>query len=422
MRTSALLRDRRGNVLVMTALALPVLVGMTGLALEGANWYQVKRAMQNAADTAAVAAATNGGSSYLAEAQAVASQYGFTNGADHTDVSASNRAACPAGGSDCYSVTISRKIPLIFARIIGFTGNTAAGEASAVSLSSMAVAKQGRQPRKYCVMALDTTGEAIRSNGAPHADLTGCNIVSNADMNCNGHNLKATNADAVGKVDTCGLSRTSGVDPVVDPYAQLAPHIPNTRECGGKVTATSIKGDQNWTGTKVFCGDVNLTGDVTLKGNSATIVINNGSLNLDRYTFKTASGSTATIIFTGDNNYDHQVTGNKKGATLDIVAPSSGTWKGIAVYQAPLISNGVDLEYKGNKMDWAVTGVVYLPKADVTLSGAIGKGTANQSKCTILVVKTLLINGTGAMLSQDCESLGYTMPTGSTSGRASLVV
>ena len=45
-----------GNVLLLSAVAMPVLVGMAGLAIEGGNWYQTKRAMQNAADSAAIAA------------------------------------------------------------------------------------------------------------------------------------------------------------------------------------------------------------------------------------------------------------------------------------------------------------------------------------------------------------------------------
>lgn len=416
-----LLNDTRGNVLVMGALSMPVLIGMCGLAIEGGNWYQVKRAMQNTADTAAIAAATNGSSSYVAEARAVAAQYGFTHGEDTTTVEVSDTASCPGGGADCYSVTITQATPLIFAPVVGFEGNTTANGAQAVSIESMAVAKQGSEPRRYCVMALATSGEAIRSNGGPKADLSGCNIISNADMNCNGHDLKAVNADAVGYVDTCGASRTPNVDPVTDPYEDLAADIPSTSSCGSRPTATNISGSQSWTGTKVFCGDVNLKDNVTLTGGSVVIVINNGSLNLDRYVFKTDVGKRATIVFTGSNAYDHQITGDKKGALLDIVASDSGPWKGIAVYYDPNLTNGVDLDYNGNKMDWAITGVVYLPQSEVTFSGAVGKGSASTSKCMILVVNTLLINGTGALLSQDCETLGWTMPTGSMPGRVSLV-
>ena len=69
--------DRRGNVAVLTALLLPALMGTLGVGFEVSNWYVTKRSMQNAADAATLAAATNGAGGYVAEAKAVAAQYGF---------------------------------------------------------------------------------------------------------------------------------------------------------------------------------------------------------------------------------------------------------------------------------------------------------------------------------------------------------
>src|ERR1043166_10216087 len=101
-------RDRRGNVTVMMGFLLPPLIGTFGLGFEVANWYLSTRSMQNAADSAAVAIATTGGTGYLTEARAVAAQYGFTDGINHVTVTASNAAACPGGGTTCYSVTITQ--------------------------------------------------------------------------------------------------------------------------------------------------------------------------------------------------------------------------------------------------------------------------------------------------------------------------
>ncbi len=415
-----LLSDARGTVLVMAAFALPVLIGICGLALEGASWYQTTRAMQNAADTAAIAAATNGSAGAAAEARAVAGQYGFAHDGDATIVDVDDTAACPTGGpSKCYRVAITRKVPLLLAQVIGYSGTSLVSGKPAVALSSAAVAKPGSAPRKYCVMALATIGTALESNGAPKADLSGCNIVSNSDMNCNGHNLKADNADAVGYVDDCGISRTPNIEPVEDPYKSLADNIPAST-CT-KPSATSVTGNQAWTGTKTFCGDLNLTGDVTLTGDNVTIVIQNGSLNLGDSMLKTATGKTATIIFTGSDSYQHKINATKKGAILDIKAPDSGVWKGIAVYYDPAMTKNIDLDYDGNRPSYAITGVIYMPNSNVSFGGAVGKATSSTEKCMVLVVNTLEIHGTGAMLSGDCEALGYTMPTGNMPARASLV-
>lgn len=50
--------DQRGTVAVMMGLLFPVLIGGLGLGFEISTWYLRTRAMQNAADAAALAAAT----------------------------------------------------------------------------------------------------------------------------------------------------------------------------------------------------------------------------------------------------------------------------------------------------------------------------------------------------------------------------
>jgi uncharacterized membrane protein len=52
-----LARDTRGVVLVLVALLLPVLVGLTGLGVETGLWYAIKRQNQTAADEAAISGA-----------------------------------------------------------------------------------------------------------------------------------------------------------------------------------------------------------------------------------------------------------------------------------------------------------------------------------------------------------------------------
>jgi hypothetical protein len=89
--------------------------------------------MQNAADAAAIAAATgaNASTTYAAQAQAVASQLGFANGSGNVTVTASPSAAvvCPTKyansiSGNSYKVTISDNVPLFLSRVVGYAGNT----------------------------------------------------------------------------------------------------------------------------------------------------------------------------------------------------------------------------------------------------------------------------------------------------------
>src|SRR6516165_5084701 len=137
--------DRRGNVSILGGLLIVPLVGAMGVGFKITNWYLTKRAMQNAADAAVIAASTNGGSNYATEAKAVAAQYGFVDGSNNVTVTASNSAACPGGGNTCYSVTITDIVPLYLSLVVGFAGNTTIGSAAANSLTSSAVSTQGFQ-------------------------------------------------------------------------------------------------------------------------------------------------------------------------------------------------------------------------------------------------------------------------------------
>src|ERR1035437_6959712 len=176
----SLLADQRGTIAVMMAFLLPILVGGLGLGFEVSNWYLQTRAMQNAADSAAIAAATNGGSNYDVEAKAVAAQYGFVDGTNNVTVSASNTATCPAGGNTCYSVTITGLDALYLSQVVGFNGDTTVNGPKQPTLSSTAIAAQAIVQWPLCLLALNTTGTALRTNGAPNSNCDGCSVVSNA--------------------------------------------------------------------------------------------------------------------------------------------------------------------------------------------------------------------------------------------------
>lgn len=405
-------RDRRGNILVIFGFALPLLIGALGLAVDGSTWYETKRSLQNAADQAAVAAATNNTSTYDDEAKSVTARYGFTDGQANVTVSASDSATCPDGSSDCWSVTITKKVPLLFTQVVGFMGNTTIGSSSAESITATAIANRDNSPRQYCILALATKGNAVSftSNGGPKADLSGCNLMSNTGMTCNGHDLNADYGDAHGVNNGCGNVQTSNVDVATDPYLDRADNIPSNT-CSS-YAQTSLTGTYTDLGTdaapKKYCGDVKLTGDVVLKGTNIMIIYN-GQLNTNGKTIKTDTGAAATIVFSGDNasSATHAPTG---GGTLDIAAPKTGNWSGVALYQDPKLTKNVDISAAGNSPTWSLTGLVYLPHSSVTFSGIVNKS-ANGGSCFVMVVDNITVNGTGKILTHGgCEAAGLVMP------------
>jgi hypothetical protein len=432
----ALGADRRGNVAIVAAVAMPVLLGSMGIGAEVASWYTGKRNLQNAADSAAIAAATNADpSNYQAEALSVARKYGLQNGVDGVTVSAVNNAACPEGGNTCYRVNISRVQPLLLAQVVGFQGDLRLDGLPAKRISATALAYQAYAPRDYCVLALAGSGatEGIRANGSPNADLTGCSTMSNTSANCNGHTLKAEYSDAHVTSAGCGRRNTSNVDVVADPFASKASNIaanpcknpdyswiPTQKNDPALKSTNTFHGLDSRTSISI-CGDAQLDGPTLLTGGNVVITVYGGSLDLKGYTLQTMPGTTATIVFTGPQNSDHMHIPMGTGM-LDIQAPTSGPWKGVAIYQDPaLAAKYVEVKEAGNAPAWNITGLVYLSKATVTFSGIVNKSSYGKS-CFGLVTDNLTVNGTAEILAHgECPQAGLGLPTSNMPSRGQLV-
>jgi hypothetical protein len=196
---------------------------------------------------------------------------------------------------------------------------------------------------------------------------------------------------------------------VADPYASLASQIPsNTCSSYPQIPKKgSYSGHKNCTGTfpksgsatlgatTVVGGDVQLTGDVTVTSSAglagAVLVIENGMLDTNGHKLSTASGSALTIIFSGTSGGgNHYPTDNTSAGTLDFMAPTSGTWKGIALYQDPNLTSNVDFSYAGNNPTWNISGAVYLPNASLGFSGATTSRNTERRAFSSSLAKSLL--------------------------------
>jgi hypothetical protein len=404
------------------------------LAAEVSYWRLHQRAMQNAADAAAIAAGTNGGSTYAAEAKAVAAQSGFQDGTGNISVTVSNPATIAGCTSKCYHVQISDKVPLLLSSVVGFRGNTTIVTSTSSGVSQIstkpAMSMQANSTAtaadayKYCIVALGTSGVTdITANGAQKADLGGCNIVSNAGATCNGGNLNAGIVDAHGSIKGCGTIQNPNMPTVTDIYAGMASSIP-TDSCNSvypqeptSKNSPPLPTSNQWTGTytisgyRVVCGDQQLIGNTTISG--GVLVIENGALDTNGYTL---TGNPLTIVFSGANNasYQHVPTGN---GALNITAPTSGTWSGVALYQDPSLTTNVNISAAGNAPIWNISGLVYLPHSGVTLSGSAGASTSG-AKCLMLVVDNMTINGTGSIFANntECDKAGLNQMGGGSRG------
>jgi hypothetical protein len=421
-------------MVLLVAFAMPALIGAVGLAAETSYWYLHKRAMQNAADAAAIAVASETTSSYApdarsATARAVAAKLGFQNGSGNVNVNVAQTntaTGCPAG-QNCYTVTVSDVVPSFFSRVIGYTGNTSTNGVTAISASAVAASGPAYP---YCILALNgNVATDFVTHGAPKADLNGCSIMANSSSTCTGHNLNAAHGDAHGTNNGCGIVQHSNMPQVRDPYSGLDSNIP-IDTCGGNYAiepqkkndpplpaSNQLSGNLSWSGNVIKCGDVQLTGNTYIDAPAnAVLVIENGQLDTNGYLLQTTAGSGLTVVFTGSNNsaYQHIPSG---GGTLDISAPKTGPWKGVAIYQDPALTTNVNISSAGNSPTWDITGLIYLPNSNVTFSGAVNKA-SNGVYCFGMVIGTMLVNGTASIFANNtqCGEAGLTQPKGGVRG------
>jgi Flp pilus assembly protein TadG len=428
-----LLKCNRANIAIMFGLMAPMFIGGLGMGAETALWYADQRNTQNASDAAALAAASDGtAANYANVANAVAAQYGFTNGSNGVTVTSTNTAACPAGGNTCYQVNITMKQELYLLPAVGYSGNTTFNGSPATTIQGAATAFSNPTIHRYCLLTLAGIASSLGTNGAPTGNLAGCSIMSDGGAACNGHNLGADYGDAVLTNNGCGVTEASGVPTVHDPYTYIGGLIP-ANPCSSypqepaKNKDPALPSSNQWTGGQslsgdvIICGDLQLTGDVTINAPAgARIIIENGQLDTNGYTIATANGSNATLVFSGDNSpgYTHYATG---GGTLNIQAPTSGPWSGVVYVQDPKLTNGVDFTFTGNSPTWDITGLTYFPNANITFKGAVNKSSYGAS-CFVMTAYTLLISGTDQIQETGgCPQAGLAMPTNQVGNRATLV-
>jgi hypothetical protein len=278
--------------------------------------------------------------------------------------------------------------------------------------------------------------------------------MSNTAAQCNGHDLGLGISFAVGSNSGCGAKQVAS-PPLTDPYNYLKSLIPKLSDsgCGGNYpqetkhgNAYSVAASNQLSGSLPLsagnnfkCGDQMLTANTVINtplGSPAVLVIENGQLDLNGFSLTTSSGSAVTLVFSGDNSgsYTHAPTDNTNGNTgvLDITAPalanpstpSNPSWSGVAIYQDPSLTSGLDVSAAGNSPIWNISGLVYMPHASVTLKGAIDKGIAGKS-CVVLVADNFTISGTAGILKTDigqCAQAGLKMPNATIPGRSALVL
>jgi Putative Flp pilus-assembly TadE/G-like len=129
------LREERGSVLVITAISMVAMLGMTALVVDVGSWYQVRRQAQDAADAAALAGAAD-----LPSSASTATTDAQTYGNKNMNCTSCTTVTTPYGGNSSeIQATVTTTAPSFFGHLFGITSaavkETAIAEAPAPSVS-----------------------------------------------------------------------------------------------------------------------------------------------------------------------------------------------------------------------------------------------------------------------------------------------
>jgi Flp pilus assembly protein TadG len=429
-------RSESGQALVTVALAMVVLAGFAGLAIDMGTLRYEKRVQQSAADAAAIAGASNltyGG--IQSGAQAAAASNGFTDNTGGGACADSNNtaidsvtvtichgpaqvtangatiAAGPHAGDANYVEAIVTVVhPTYFMKLFGVNSETITARAVATNTGGGAAGGGG------CIYTLGTPSKVLNFNnaglgstGTNYIQAPSCAIVDNGNLVANGNiSVKASSIGVGGDVNLpnnstpdCNATQPAGVCPTPvsgmpysgDPLAGKYP-IPSAPAAGTSSTTSGITTyfpgsynnlTLNSTSNNIFSpGVYYITGTFKINGGSNTCAggIANFSVSPFTCTEDPVNGGVTFYLAPGASL---QIDGT---SNTKMYAPDSGPYEGLLFYQDPANTNQATI----NGTDQSFfQGAVYMPSADVDFSGTANFNSG--AKYTLIVSDQLLVSG-----------------------------
>lgn len=400
-----------GSYVMIAAVVAPVLIGAATLGTEVGYWMHQQQKMQDAADSAAFAAATYYGPNPTAStgisdaATSVSSTYGFTPGGGMGGSGNGNSAIVVStpptdgpnrGKTGAVEVTINRQYPRMLSALFGNTPVTIAARAVATTRGGYG-----------CVLALDRAAAgSVSARGSVNINLQNCSLYDNsvsADA-VDGRGSAQVTALSVGIVGgisgTGNFTTTEGIwtgqPSTPDPYADV--NAPAFSGCDYNNYSTK-KNDKMKQG--VYCGGIHFNGNTTATLSDGTYVIDGGAMQVDGGA--TITGDHVTFYFTSSSGSNYPSVTINGGSTVALGPPLSGPLSGIVFFADRDTPVGTEYKLNGGS-GLALSGAIYVPTAAIDWIG----GNSTSTTCTQLIGDTVSFSGNAA-LGVNCAGTGVRM-------------
>lgn len=383
-----LISSERGNVFVVAAATMPLLLGSAAFAIDTIQLSVWKRQLQRAADSSAIAGAY---ALSLGDDEHDAIHGDLDKNAFPTLSQEEAIAVGPRLGWDrTVRVTLTATRTLPFLSI--FTKRASTMEADATA----ALVDDG----EFCMVSLyDGPDAGIDVNGNSEVNL-GCGMKSN----CTGEecvtaggssSITASPIAAVGGLNGGGNNFNQPTKlqphsaPERDPFAHLPDPTKPPAGCDGVLTE-----ETTFTAASHQCFlSANISPSMTL----------NVPVHVDQITiwggdidFKgNVNASGITWVMSGDNGQAGDLIINSQ-AELVMTSPDDGLLKGVLFYRDRRASN-IEIKINGGAQS-TLSGAMYFPTSDITYAGNSGMDV----KCLQMVGQKLKFRG-GATITNNCE-------------------
>lgn len=399
-------RDRRGNALVIAGAALPLVLGSAGLASDTIQWALWKRQLQRAADSGAMA-----GVYAIVQDEGLRTNVPTAVDRDltynsHVGITTTKSVGQPTSGpfaSDPYAV----RVMLSVQKRLSFSGMFMSASPTITAGATATIVPSG----KYCVISLeDTPTTGITATGNATVNM-GCGMITNstsmtAAVATGSSQVVASPIAAVGGI---AASSNWGSGTVLQPFTVAQedpfkdvppPPFPNGNCPNLNVNSNETKnvvltdGNTNGLPAGYTCfGNMTLNGTVTLA--PGIYVLDGGDLRIGAQADVRCSGGCAFVLSSKTAATNPSSIGGvdmNGGATVQLTAPSSGTYQGLIIYQdrraVDTASANFESKLNGNSNSF-FQGAFYFPAQQVTFNGTAGMTT----DCMKLVARRVVYSG-----------------------------
>ena len=396
-----LLGNRDGNVGVAFALALPVLLGVTGLAVDSASFHNQRVQMQSVADSTALAVAK--------ELHLYRKNLGELKAAGEARAASMLAEAGLAQNPHSIGVSVDDEQNLIDI------------ELAAVAYRIPAARDLGRKSDHRvlagrCIRA----GQALRARLAHHGFQTRsrrtarpCSPRRNAPFSRLRIRAGSNVADDSRIVSTliCSSGGASGGGSSYEPAPETdCPALPDPLASrplpalsGCTFTDLVIDASQELPGNAVFCGGLRIENGATVTLSPGIYVISGGKLEV-KDTSKLI-GDYVSFYFQDDA----AIFTFEKDTTIDLGAPKDGELAGMLFIENPLSTDGRIFTIRSEHAQ-RLLGTIYLPGGKLEIDS--NANVADQSAYTVIVANQIQVRGANLVVNSDYGGTDVPVPDG----------